>query len=212
MVNPPSKHLAWELEQRGLTSATGSKFSLRMGDRKLQVSIGQTEGLSQQVLIDGKPVKVQVAPLGQDSNQARAQGTHAFRIDVEGRWLRVEVTKDASGKILKLTVEGRPVEVSVGAPGAIVAPPRPRAAPSASTGPKAAITGDPKRIIAAMPGRIVAVSVKPGQHVTEGQEVCVLEAMKMEQIVRAAIVGTVKSASVKPGQSVVAGDLLVELE
>ncbi|XP_071767542.1 propionyl-CoA carboxylase alpha chain, mitochondrial [Centroberyx gerrardi] len=63
-----------------------------------------------------------------------------------------------------------------------------------------------------MPGAVVAVSVKPGDTVAEGQEICVIEAMKMQNSMTAAKTAKVKSVHCKPGETVGEGDLLVELE
>ncbi|XP_040034352.1 propionyl-CoA carboxylase alpha chain, mitochondrial [Gasterosteus aculeatus] len=63
-----------------------------------------------------------------------------------------------------------------------------------------------------MPGSVVAVSVKPGDTVAEGQEICVIEAMKMQNSLTAARPAKVKSVHCKPGETVGEGDLLVELE
>ncbi|XP_072513608.1 propionyl-CoA carboxylase alpha chain, mitochondrial [Salminus brasiliensis] len=63
-----------------------------------------------------------------------------------------------------------------------------------------------------MPGTVVAVSVKPGDTVAEGQEICVIEAMKMQNSMTAAITAKVKSVHCKAGETVGEGDLLVELE
>ncbi|XP_056147679.1 propionyl-CoA carboxylase alpha chain, mitochondrial isoform X1 [Lampris incognitus] len=63
-----------------------------------------------------------------------------------------------------------------------------------------------------MPGTVVAVSVKPGDMVAEGQEICVIEAMKMQNSMAAAKTAKVKSVHCKPGETVGEGDLLVELE
>ena len=63
-----------------------------------------------------------------------------------------------------------------------------------------------------MPGRVVAVNVRPGDTVSEGQELCVVEAMKMEQSVRAPQNGAIKTVHVKPLQQVSADDPLIELE
>jgi len=65
---------------------------------------------------------------------------------------------------------------------------------------------------APMPGRVIAVRVEPGQAVTKGQELLVVEAMKMENGLRAPRDGTVKSVAVRPGDMVSAGAVLVELE
>ncbi|KAG7999870.1 Propionyl-CoA carboxylase alpha chain, partial [Nibea albiflora] len=63
-----------------------------------------------------------------------------------------------------------------------------------------------------MPGTVVAVSVKPGDTVAEGQEICVIEAMKMQNSLTAVKQAKVKSVHCKPGETVGEGDLLVELE
>ncbi|XP_063809304.1 propionyl-CoA carboxylase alpha chain, mitochondrial isoform X3 [Pseudophryne corroboree] len=63
-----------------------------------------------------------------------------------------------------------------------------------------------------MPGTVVAVSVKPGDMVSEGQEICVIEAMKMQNSMTAAKTGKVTSVHCKPGETVGEGDLLVHLE
>ncbi|XP_069323708.1 propionyl-CoA carboxylase alpha chain, mitochondrial isoform X3 [Eulemur rufifrons] len=63
-----------------------------------------------------------------------------------------------------------------------------------------------------MPGVVVAVSVKPGDVVAEGQEICVIEAMKMQNSMTAGKTGKVKSVHCKAGDTVGEGDLLVELE
>ena len=68
------------------------------------------------------------------------------------------------------------------------------------------------KIKASMPGRVVAVTVQVGQVVADGAVVVVLEAMKMENDVRAHGGGVVKTIAVQPGANVEAGALLVELE
>uniref|UniRef100_A0A8C6UD28 Propionyl-CoA carboxylase alpha chain, mitochondrial n=1 Tax=Neogobius melanostomus TaxID=47308 RepID=A0A8C6UD28_9GOBI len=63
-----------------------------------------------------------------------------------------------------------------------------------------------------MPGTVIAVSVKAGDTVAEGQEICVIEAMKMQNSLTAVKPAKVKSVHCKPGETVGEGDLLVELE
>jgi pyruvate carboxylase subunit B len=75
----------------------------------------------------------------------------------------------------------------------------------------AAPTG-PAPIKAPMPGLIVRINVKPGDAVEAGQGVVVMEAMKMENELRATAAGTVKSIEVAPGAAVEKGALLVALE
>ena len=63
----------------------------------------------------------------------------------------------------------------------------------------------PQHVIAPMPGKIVRVLVKPGDDVEARQGLVVVEAMKMENELRASRAGRVKSIKVAEGQSVDAG-------
>lgn len=78
---------------------------------------------------------------------------------------------------------------------------------SANAGP----TG-PAPIVAPMPGLIVRVNVVAGDTVEAGQGVVVMEAMKMENELRATAAGRVRSVEVAPGTAVEKGALLVSLE
>jgi biotin carboxyl carrier protein len=70
----------------------------------------------------------------------------------------------------------------------------------------------PAPILAPMPGMIVRVSVKAGDRVEAGQGVVVMEAMKMENELRATAAGVVRSVEVSAGMAVEKGALLVALE
>jgi acetyl/propionyl-CoA carboxylase alpha subunit len=70
----------------------------------------------------------------------------------------------------------------------------------------------PAPIIAPMPGLIVRVNVNPGDEVVAGQGIVVMEAMKMENELRATADGTVRSVEVVAGTAVEKGALLVALE
>jgi pyruvate carboxylase subunit B len=70
----------------------------------------------------------------------------------------------------------------------------------------------PAPLVAPMPGLIVRVNVEPGQTVAAGQGLVVMEAMKMENELRAAGPGKVKTVHARPGEAVDKGALLVELE
>jgi propionyl-CoA carboxylase alpha chain len=70
----------------------------------------------------------------------------------------------------------------------------------------------PGSLHAAMPGIVIRVVVEVGQHVDEGQELLVLEAMKMEHRIVAPRAGTVTEITVGQGESIAAGTLLAIVE
>lgn len=75
-----------------------------------------------------------------------------------------------------------------------------------------AAASGPAPLVAPMPGLIVRVNVQPGDTVGQGQGLIVMEAMKMENELRAQAAGTVKSVNVKPGTAVEKGTVLIEME
>ena len=78
-------------------------------------------------------------------------------------------------------------------------------------GRDAAADDRPQTIVAPMPGRIVRILVKPGEAVQPRQGLVVVEAMKMENELRAARAGTVTDVRVTEGDSVEANAVLVVL-
>jgi biotin carboxyl carrier protein len=65
-------------------------------------------------------------------------------------------------------------------------------------------------ILAPLPGVITSIAVQPGATVTTGQELCVLEAMKMKNVIRAPRAGRIAAVRVMVGQAVKHRDTLVE--
>jgi propionyl-CoA carboxylase alpha chain len=68
-----------------------------------------------------------------------------------------------------------------------------------------------KLVMSPMPGLVVSVDVVVGQDVKEGEGVAIVEAMKMQNIIRAERDGTVAKVNVAAGASVMADEVLVEL-
>ena len=71
---------------------------------------------------------------------------------------------------------------------------------------------DARRIISVIPGTIVKIFVKEGQKVKRGDNVMILEAMKMQNRIKSPRPGFIKIIKVKEGEKVAKGVLMMELE
>ena len=69
-----------------------------------------------------------------------------------------------------------------------------------------------RMVMSPMPGAIVSISVKEGQTVVDGQDLCVIEAMKMQNEVRSHGAGRISAIRVSVGDTVASGQVLVTLE
>jgi propionyl-CoA carboxylase alpha chain len=69
-----------------------------------------------------------------------------------------------------------------------------------------------KYLLCPMPGLLTALNVDEGDKVEAGQALAVVEAMKMENILRAGKTGIVKSVGAKPGESLAVDQVILELE
>ena len=63
-----------------------------------------------------------------------------------------------------------------------------------------------------MPGLIIDIFVKVGDTVCDGQDLCIIEAMKMQNVMKSEIEGKVKAVHVKPADSVGVDEVLIEFE
>ena len=125
-----------------------------------------------------------------------------YKITLKGRTYEVEV--EAGQAMLLSEYEA----VAPSAPAAPVAA-APAAAPAPAAAAAPAVTGAGETVNAPMPGTILRVNVTQGQAVKEGDVLCVLEAMKMENEIMAPKAGTVTQVVVSKGASVNTGDALV---
>lgn len=66
-----------------------------------------------------------------------------------------------------------------------------------------------EKVEAPLPGKILSVVVSQGSLVKEGDVLCLLESMKMENPILSPVSGTVKEIKISPGQMVQSGEVIV---
>jgi biotin carboxyl carrier protein len=125
-----------------------------------------------------------------------------FSLLVKGRSYEVDVVEEAEG-VLAIWVDGELHRIEFAEAGRH----RRKAARAGGLG-----KGGPKTIVAPMPGKVVKLLVASGQEVSAGQGVIVIEAMKMENELKATGPGVVKEIKVQEGAGVAGGEVLVVIE
>jgi pyruvate carboxylase subunit B len=146
------------------------------------------------VRVDGQEVAARISDL---------PGTPIVLLTIEDSVYRVAASRGRSKGRYALVSDGRRYEAEA-------LDERTRAIrelSAATAGPSG-----PAPLIAPMPGLIVRINVSQGDQVRAGQGLVVMEAMKMENELRAVAAGTVKAIRVTPGTAVERGATLVELE
>lgn len=142
-----------------------------------------------------------------------------YRFKINGNQYNVDINS-LEGNIASVSVNGTSYQVELeDAPAAPVqAVPvqtsviTPAAAPAqAAPAPKPAASGAGKPVTSPLPGVIIAVKVNVGDSVKAGQEVAVLEAMKMENSIEAVQDGTVTAIHVAKGDSILEGAAIVTI-
>ncbi len=156
-----------------------------------------------------KPVAIDIVELPSGALKASIEGKS---VDVDVVPLGAQLSVRVDGKVVDLTIEGSPPEVGAVASGhrsyVRVESERMRAAAQAK---KSTSGGQEKIIKSPMPGRVVKVLVAKGDSIAVGQGLLVLEAMKMENEVRARAAGTVAEVHVAAGATVEGGARLLTL-
>jgi len=146
------------------------------------------DGVAYRVVVDGNSILVNGRPF--------VSGLDGEKVLVDGIPYEVTLQGDqvvAGGIAYSLAVEGL-AEAKVGRPAA------------------EAVVVNAGAVTAIMPGKIIRVLVAAGDEVAEGDVVCILEAMKMENELKAPKGGRVKALRAQPGQTVERGAVLAEIE
>ncbi|EEX15337.1 methylcrotonoyl-CoA carboxylase subunit alpha [Citreicella sp. SE45] len=141
----------------------------------------------------------------------------------DGASLRVEGDWTPGQTLAHMTVDGKPLVLKVGkisggfrirSRGADlkVHVRTPRQAELARLMPEKLPPDTSKMLLCPMPGLIVSMNVAEGDEVQEGQALCTVEAMKMENILRAERRGVVAKINAGPGDSLAVDDVIMEFE
>ncbi|WP_297618523.1 acetyl/propionyl/methylcrotonyl-CoA carboxylase subunit alpha [uncultured Roseicyclus sp.] len=141
----------------------------------------------------------------------------------DGAVMRVTSDWTPGDQLARLTVDGAPLVLKVGKiPGGFRIRTRgadlkvhvrtPRQAELARLMPEKLPPDTSKFLLCPMPGLIVRIDVEVGQEVQEGQTLCTVEAMKMENILRAERRGVVAAITCGPGDSLAVDQIIMEFE
>ena len=157
------------------------------------------------VLVDGTPERARLVPLGQGRYEL------LLGVPTEERRVRVLLHEPAGPgrqgrREREVIVDGWRLVVAVEDAGRAAL----RARARRGDGPGR--SGGPTEIRAVIPGRIVSVAVGRGDAVVAGRQLAVVEAMKMQNELRAPCGGTIGEVAVIAGQTVEVGDLLLRIE
>jgi biotin carboxyl carrier protein len=132
--------------------------------------------------------------------------TH-YQITLDGETFDVQVLDDPQGDQVRVRVDGEVYTVDVAR--MVADPPaeeRSAPGPVAPVAPRA----EGGSVVAPLPGVVKSIAVEQGQNVTPNQELLVIEAMKMDNVIRATRAGGVDAIHVAVGQQVAHGDPLLD--
>jgi propionyl-CoA carboxylase alpha chain len=165
------------------------------------------------VTLQGEEFAVKIAADPEGSTVEFADGTHKrvasdwtpgdqlAELQVDGEALVLKVGKITQG--FRIRSRGADLKVNVRTP---------RQAELAKLMPEKVAPDTSKMLLCPMPGLIVKVDVEVGDEVQEGQALCTVEAMKMENILRAEKKGVVSKINAAAGDSLAVDDVILEFE
>lgn len=142
-----------------------------------------------------------------------------YKYKINGNLYKVAIG-DIDNGVAEVEVNGTPYKVELEQKAATtikVATPKPAAAPRTATGEKVIAKAAPAAaaggtaVKAPLPGTVLDINVTVGQEVKAADTVVTLEAMKMENAIKAGVDGNVASISVAKGDAVLEGAVLVTI-
>ena len=144
-------------------------------------------------------------------------------VEIDGQTLRVESDWTPGDPLARLSVDGAPLVLKIGkisggfrvryrGADLKVHVRTPRQAELAALMPEKLPPDTSKQLLCPMPGLVVKIDVAEGDEVQEGQALCTVEAMKMENILRAERKGTVKAINAEAGDSLAVDAVIMEFE
>jgi propionyl-CoA carboxylase alpha chain len=166
-----------------VVEAAGERYDLTISADREGATIGFAGGSSRRVTSDWQP------------------GQPLARLDVDGRPLTLKVQRLTNG--YRIRHRGADMMVHVRTP---------RQAELAALMPEKVEADTSKLLLCPMPGVVVRVDVEPGDEVQAGQSLCTVEAMKMENILRAERRATVSKVNAGAGDSLSVDDVIMEFE
>ena len=160
---------------------------------------------------------------GETFDTVVAEVAGGWDVTLDGETSRVETDWTPGKSLARAVIDGKPMtaKVSLGLGGARVRYRgadlkvqvlTPRQAELAAKMPVKTPPDTSKMLLCPMPGLIVSVDVEEGQEVQEGQVLAVVEAMKMENVLRAERKGVVSKVNAKAGDSMAVDEIIMEFE
>jgi len=191
-------HRVSEIRDTRITGRLGN-HERRVGEHWVVFAAGREWNVKVEADSDGANVYLNDRNIRVESDWLPGQSL--AQLEVEGQKMVLKVDKIAAG--FRLRSRGADLKVYVR---------RPRAAELARLMPEKLPPDTSKFLLCPMPGLIVKINVADGDEVQEGQPLATVEAMKMENILRAERKGVVKSVNAAAGESLRVDDIIMEFE